>query len=57
MKCQILFAGKVRKNISLSSAEYALSMKVLTLSAPNFRRHLSSAFFFKQTMTWKEVYM
>ena len=29
----------------------------LTPSAPNFRNHLSSVFFFKQTITWKEVYM
>ena len=29
----------------------------LTLSVPNFRRHLSSAFVFGQTITWKDVYM
>ena len=29
----------------------------LTLSAPNFRRYLSSAFLFKQTIILKDVYI
>ena len=29
----------------------------LTLLASNFRLHLSSAFCFKQTINWKEVYI
>ena len=29
----------------------------LTLSAPTFRRYLSSALFFKQTINRKEVYL
>ena len=67
-----LFSGiKNKKNIAkfLSSAEYAqrvVNVKgigyTLTLSAPNFRRHLPSAFKKKKnkkkkTISWKEVYM
>ena len=29
----------------------------ITLSAPNFRLHLLSAFFFKPAIDWKELYM
>ena len=42
--------------IKVSSAVVVIS--ALTLSVPNFRRHLSTAFsLFQQTIVWKDVHM